>query len=106
MNFDPVGLLTNSFGGNRRVEVCIEICRELGSCGLKFYGYNQGLYPGILFKQLPLAWTVTPVGCDRTFAEVSLVTVDNVPLDSPQRLAMLVTSTNKAHTNNLSSFEL
>lgn len=70
MNFDPVELLTNSFGGNRGVDVRVEICRELGSCGLKFYGYNRGLYPCILFKQLPLAWTVTPVGCDRSFAVV------------------------------------
>ena len=42
MNIDPVELLTNSFAGNRRVDVRVSFCSELGSCGLMFFGYNPG----------------------------------------------------------------
>lgn len=65
MNFDPVELQTNSFGGNRTVGVHIEFCSKVGQLWLysMYFGYNSSYHPEIPFGQIPLVSTVIPVGC-------------------------------------------
>lgn len=75
MNFDPVELQTNSFGGNRTVEVHIEFriririilqfYNKVGQLWLysMYFVYNSGYHLEIRFGQIPLVSTVIPVGC-------------------------------------------
>jgi len=58
MNIDPVELLTNSFGGNRKVEVHIYFCSGFYVFWIQF---------GLVSRRLPLASPVTPVGCGSSY---------------------------------------
>ena len=64
MSIDPVELLRNSLGRNRSRGAYL-ILHWVGS--FMFFGYNPGEYLDIPFRQLPLASTVTPVGCGSSF---------------------------------------